>query len=157
VTDTLLPPADLSRRKPTHVLPNRTGCFRTPADSLLAFIPLRLFSAFAAYSNLYAHHAMKVAGNNLISGAKWEFDISLQEIMVFFGILIKMVLRPTPGQCYTTCWHDKNWHPYTRTMKLRRFIHIRAVFHFNDNSKMEGSSDAAFKVRRVFILCNCLK
>jgi hypothetical protein len=38
-------------------------------------------------------------------------------------------------------------------MTLRRFQQIRSVLHFNDNSNITGSNDAAFKVR----LLNCVK
>ena len=61
---------------------------------------------------------MSKNANNLISGANWNGDISINEMMVFFGILIKMTLRPMPGQPYENAWKDGGWHPYTPRMAL---------------------------------------
>jgi beta-lactamase regulating signal transducer with metallopeptidase domain len=130
------PPPDLSHKMETHLDPKYTAWFKSPIASLLSFIPLKLFTAFAVYSNMYAHTVMDSAGNNLISGARWTHDITLQEMMAFLGILLKMVLRPMTGKSYTKCWSDKRWHPYTSAMELRRFQQIRSVLHFNDNSKI---------------------
>ena len=143
-----LPPPNLSNRQSTHVDPKHTAHFKTPVSSFLAFLPIKLFNAFASYSNMYAHDVMEMEKRNCISGAKWDRDITLQEMMVFFGILLKMVLHPTPGRCYTKSWTDTNMHPYTKAMSLRRFQQIRSVLHFNDNSKANGSLDSAFKVRQ---------
>jgi len=63
---------------------------------MLAFIPLKIFNSIAHFSNLYAHTTMEQTENGNICGKKWESDITINEIMKFFGILIKMVLRPTP-------------------------------------------------------------
>jgi hypothetical protein len=145
-TGILPPPPDRSNRRPTHVTPALTGHFTTPISSFLAFIPMRIFNSIAYYSNLYAHQCIQNSGNANISGKRWDHDISLNEIMKFFGVLFKMVLRPTPGQSYQYCWNDPQWHPYTMFMRLRRFQQIRSVLHFNDNSSINGSHDAAFKV-----------
>jgi hypothetical protein len=75
-------------------------------------------------------------------------------MMVFFGILIKMVLRPTPGQSYVVAWKEPEWHPYTRIITLCRFQQIQSVLRVNDNTKMATSNDSLFKVRPVL---NCLK
>lgn len=145
------PPPDISKRRETHINPKFTGYFQTPISSFLAFIPLKMFNAFAIYSNKYAHESMAITNNNNISGARWTHDIDLQEMMTFFGILLKMVLRPMTGKSYTSCWGDKNWHPYTSAMELRRFQQIRSVLHFNDNSRIQGCRDAVFKVRPLKI------
>jgi hypothetical protein len=50
-----------------------------------------------------------------------------------FRILIKMVQDP-PRQV-VRIMEQPEWHPYTRSMTLRRFQQIRAVFHANDNTK----------------------
>jgi hypothetical protein len=145
-TGNLPPPPDCSNRRESHVTPSRTGVCATPISSFLAFIPLKIFSSIAFYSNLHAHHVVATSENGLVCGRKWEADISTNEIMKFFGILFKMALRPTPGQSYQFCWDDPQWHPYTGHMRLRRFQQIRSVLHFNDNANIDGSDDAAFKV-----------
>jgi hypothetical protein len=65
-----------------------------------------------------------------------------------------MVLRPTPGQSYTSAWKQPEWHLCTQRMTLCRFQQIRAVLHANDNTKMAASNDSLFKVCPVL---NCLK
>jgi hypothetical protein len=150
-TGNLPPPPDCSNRRASHVIPSKTGVFATPISSLLAFIPLKIFNSIAFYSNLYAHHIIETSESGNVSGKRWESDISINEIMKFFGILFKMVLRPTPGQSYPFCWNDTQWHPYTVHMRLRRFQQIRSVLHFNDNSNIDGSNDAAFKVSCIVL------
>ena len=151
-TGNLAAPPDRSKRSTTYVHPTLTGHFATPIQSLLAFIPLKIFNSIAHYSNLYAHNVIATSENGTVSGRKWESDITINEIMKFFGILFKMVLRPTPGQSYPSCWNDTQWHPYTVFMPLRRFQQIRSVLHFNDNSNIDGSNDAAFKVRYKIVV-----
>jgi hypothetical protein len=97
---------------------------------------------------------MATTGSKQISGAWWPVDISIAKMMAFFGRLIKMVLRPTPGQLYASAWKQPEWYPYTRSMTLCRFQQIQAVLHTNDNTKMSGSNDSLFKVCPVL---NCLK
>ena len=89
-----------------------------------------------------------------ISGNIWPSNITTKELLCFFGILFKMVFRPSPGQPYKFCWRDVQWHPYTATMLLTRFRQIRTVLHFNDPRKSGNSNDALYKVRP---LLNCLK
>jgi hypothetical protein len=148
------PPRGKSNRQPSVVKPESVGCFLSPLSSFLAFVPLKLLKSMVYFSNMYADSVMAKTGSKRISGARWHGDISIAEMMAFFGILIKMVLRPTPGQSYASAWKQPEWHPYTRSMTLRRFQQIRAVFHANDNTKMAGSNDSLFKVRPVL---NCLK
>jgi hypothetical protein len=136
------------------VKPGSVGCFRSPLSSFLAFVPLKVLKSMVYFSNMYADSVLVATESNHISGARWPGDISLAEMMAFFGILIKMVLRPTPGQSYVSAWKEPTWHPYTRNMPLRRFQQIRAVLHVNDNTKMAGSNDSLFKVRPFL---NCLK
>jgi hypothetical protein len=100
------------------------GCFLLPLSSFLAFVPLKLFKAMVHFSNLYASLVMATTGSMQISGAWWPGDISIAEMMAFFRILIKMVLRPTPGQSYTSAWKQPEWHLYTQSLTLLRFQQI---------------------------------
>ena len=115
VMGSLRPPPQLCSRKKSEVKADMTGFFETPLSSFLAFVPIKIFRSMATYSNQYAHLVMDddEEENMEISGARWHQDISLSEMMVFFGILFQMVLRPTPGQSYAACWKNSNWHPYT--------------------------------------------
>ena len=147
-------PGEKSNYGDTKVKAQHIRCFASPLSSLMAFVPMKIFKAMVYFSNIYAHGVMENNNTNTISGALWTNDVTLKEMMTFWGILIHMCLRPTPGQTYVSCWSNYSWHPYTRNMPLRRFQQIRSVLHLNDNSKMEGSSDQLFKVR---LLLNCLK
>ena len=153
---TLSPPTNISKRGHSEVRAERRGCFSTPLSSLFSFIPFKVFKTFVIYSNAYADHLMATSGKREISGARWNSDITIVELMTFFGLLFHMVLRPTHGKPYTSCWKDAGWHPYTKHMPLRRFQQIRCVLHFNfsDPSKKNKSKDALYKVRP---LLNCLK
>ena len=101
----------------------------------------------AYYSNKYSHEVIAANKNDHVSGANWNGDITINEMMTFWGILIKMTLRPMPGQPYEAAWRDPAWHPYTQYVRLRRFQKIRSVLHVNDNSNMHGSRDSLVKVR----------
>ena len=88
-------------------------------------------------------------------GRTWE-DITLKEFMTFFGILIEMTTRPTPGLSYFERWKNEKWHPYTSRMSIARFADIRSVLHMSELLE-EGQSppqDALFKIRP---LLNVLK
>ena len=153
---TLHPPINLSEKGKSFVKPELTGSFASPLLSFLAFIPSKVFKGIAIYSNAYAHRMIEKSGKNEIAGGKWTRDITLTEVMNFFGIRFHMTLRPTPGNDYTVCWGDQQWHPYTTYMSLRRFQQIRAVLHFNciEEDVATPIGDALFKVRP---LLNCLK
>ena len=85
-----------------------------------------------------------------ISGKPWTNDITIDELMTFFGIMIHMCLRPGPGTTYTECWADTNWHPYTKHMKCGRFQQIRSVLHVSDNNSPQAKTDSLWKVRHLF-------
>ena len=152
------PPPNISTNRKTQLKEGMEEHFRHPLPSLLAFIPMHIWKSICIYSNAYAHLELERCTQEgkprRICGATWAKDITLKELMVFFGILFKMTLRPTPGLGYEMAWQDTMWHPYTVHMPLRRFQQIRSVIHFNDNQYMKDSSDSLFKVRP---LLNSLK
>ena len=151
----LKPPATISQRGKSRVKPDRRGCFENPLSSFFSFVPLKMFRGICMYSNAYAHAVMRRTGKQEISGARWASDITLTEMMKFFGLLFHMVLRPTPGTSYPHCWTDPGWHPYTAHMALRRFQQIRSVLHFNYGmDESSNVNDALYKVRP---LLNCIK
>jgi len=82
-------------------------------------------------------------------------EITLHEILVFHGILIKMVLTPFTGRSYKYYW-SKNCpvkFPFTAKMSLRRFCQIRSVIAFNSidakSHKMEKKKDHLYKIRPI--------
>ena len=155
--DTLPPPPNISKRGDSRVKPEREGCFSSPILSLLAFIPFSMFKSITIYSNAYAHAVMKKSGKRTICGARWPADISINEMMKFFGLLFSMALRPTPGSPYTFCWSDPGWHPYTVHLSLRRFQQIRSVLHFNFTQLGDDRNKNRDALHKVRPLLNCLK
>jgi hypothetical protein len=107
------PPRGKFNRRPSVVKQVSVGCFLSPLSSFLTFVPLKLFKSMVYFSNIYANLVLAMTESKQISGALWPGDISIAKMMVFFGILIKMLLRPTPGQLYTSAWEQPEWHPYT--------------------------------------------
>ena len=154
--ESLSPPPNISKRGESQVKPERQGWFSSPILSFLAFIPFSMFKSITIYSNAYAHAVMEKSEKRTICGARWPADITINEMMKFFGLLFSMVLRPTPGSPYTSCWNDPGWHPYTIHLSLRRFQQIRSVLHFNLThlGKPNENWDALYKVRP---LLNCMK
>ena len=70
--------------------------------------------------------------------------------MTFIAILIKMTLRPTPGQRYTDAWNNIEWHPYCEWTSKARVIEIRSVLHMSEVGPAErNSKDSLFKIRPI--------
>ena len=109
------PPPNLSVNRTTKLKEDTEDRFMDPKVSLLAFIPIRVWKGICIYSNNYAHHCLKECkekGKSLhIYGVAWKNDITLSEMMHFFGMLWNMVLRPSPGLTYDVAWKDDLWHP----------------------------------------------
>ena len=81
---------------------------------------------------------------------KWVSDITIDELMTFWGVMIHMCLRPMPGRPYTSAWLYPEWHPYTIKMNLGRFRQIRSVLHISDNNHPQAKHDSLWKVRHLF-------
>ncbi len=147
------PPDDKANHVGTHIHKKYEKQFQTSIGSFLAFFPPKLFKTFVFYTNIHADLILKNKDDKKINNSIWR-PVKHEEMFIFFGILIKMVLRPTPGQDYTACWDDPNWHPYTKKMRRTRFKQIRSVIHFSDDTNIEDSNDSLHKVR---IVLNTLK
>jgi len=143
----LPPPPEFSQGRKSFIKPQYENMFNSPLGSLMAFLPLKLFVGITKWSNDYAHDIMGKTQQRVISGIYWREDITLPEMMMFWGILLKMALRPTPGQSYDESWQDPNWHPYTKDMSISRFRQIRAVLHLSDTRDRVLPHDALHKVR----------
>ena len=154
------PPLNVSKGMKTQLKEDKKTKFLTPLSSLLAFVPIEFWKLYLFRTNcqgkkLYIQKrdaAIKSSG--VYRQRPWK-NASLQEFMVFIGILIHMTTRPTPGQRYTDCWDNIGWHPYTCHMERVRFIDIRSALYMAEQ-KPKGfkSNDALFKLRA---LTNVLK
>jgi hypothetical protein len=120
----------------------------------LAFLPLSLWKKILVETNRKAHQEMKKIDNNLISGHVWKEDVSLQELMTFFGIMILSTLDPTPGRELAFLFQNPSKYPYTQSMTYLQFCQIKSCLHCNNNDESKDSNDYLFKVRP---LLNTLK
>jgi hypothetical protein len=86
-----------------------------------------------------------------ISGVRWHGDISIAEMMAFFGILIKMVLSIRTVVRIT--WSNQNG-THTPEYDITSIPANSTVFHANDNTKMAGSNDSCSKFVLFWIVWN---
>ena len=62
-------------------------------------------------------------------------DITIDELMIFYAIILQMAMKPFPGTRYTDCWKNENkiWWTTCNNMSKNRFQEIRASLHWCDN------------------------
>lgn len=124
--------------------------FVTPLSSFLALLPIEFWKLYVFQTNNYAHWKIAKEEKEGKSQQRVWKDVTLNEFMTFFGILMMMTVRPTPGLTYTECWNYPGWHPYTAYMDKSRFVAIRTVLHMSVKGvKEENSNDALYKVRPI--------
>jgi Transposase IS4 len=140
-------------REATFV-PGKEAYFTSPLSSFLAFIPMMFWDKLVYESNTYAEQRMREQGQRIISGAAWKAPISLNEMMCFFGLLIKFTCFQIHGRSYEAAWRFSAFHPYVSNMSLSRFRQIRSVLHLSDNEKAHTHVD---KLRKVRPLLSVLK
>ena len=156
----LNPPLNVSRGMKTKLIEEKRIHFVNPLSSFLAFVPLEFWKLYLFRTNTngryrYSEKLKKAARDNKeYHGRKWK-DLSMNEFMTFFGLLIDMALRPTPGKACIDRWDDPSWHPYVAKMDRHRFNEIRSVLYMSEILR-DGvtSTDALFKIRP---LLNSLK
>eukprot|EP00797_Seminavis_robusta_P022319 Sro354_g124780.2 (640) ;mRNA; r:32565-34484 len=123
-------------------------------------------TALTRESNNYANnHLLDKERKKKLCGGKWK-DISVKEMFVFLGILLKISMSPTDGggyrayfrkECETINYCNRidpmpiknsaGWaHEY---MSLTRFKQIRAAFHPEDKDMAAGTSDKCYQLRRA--------
>ena len=148
------PPPNIPIHVPTHIKEGCQKLFRTPLISLLQFIPIGMWLIMVKESNKYAHQVMdsqsQLSTQATISGRPWNSDITINELMTFFGVMIHMCIRPMPGRTYTEAWKYPDWQPYTKNMTCGRFRQIRSVLHVSDNNDSKSQEDSLWKVRHLF-------
>jgi hypothetical protein len=111
--------------------------------------------------NRYAAQKIKKrleAGNTkrprLLCGYKWK-DVTRQEIMTYFGILMYAMLYPQTGRRIREYWDSPYHNAWTKFMSRGRYVQLTSVLHFNDNNDEEGRArDSLHKIRP---LLNILK
>lgn len=128
--------------------------FTSPVHSLLQFIPIGMRMEMVKESNRYDHQLMdsqlQFDVHGTISGKPWMADITIDELMTFFGIMINMCIRPIPGRTYTEACNNIGCKPSTTHIKCGKFQQIRAVLHVSDNLHEQAKTDSLWKVRHLF-------
>ena len=132
--------------------------FRTEIESFLAFLPMSFWLHHLRETNKYmqmtfaTHDKTKEENRN----SNQYKDISLDELMIFYAIIIQMAVKPNPGEKYTQCWTKKNkvWWTACNNMSKTRFQEIRASLHWCDNGLRDHfvdretrKKDTLYKIR----------
>ncbi len=95
-------PPDIIDHGSTHLKSDfQAEFFSTPVQSMMRFLPIGIWIMIVKESNRYAYQEMAKSGNDRISGKRWNKDITISELMIFFGIMVHMTLRPMPGKSYS--------------------------------------------------------
>ena len=157
-------PSGLGIRPKTKIKGN-LSCFSTELDSLLAFLPLRYWVHHLVECNKYVaaflekkdrflfetctEEIYKIRSSRKFQGMKWK-PIKIDELMVFYAIIIQMACRPFPGKKFEECWnYTKDWFTNCEHMNKTRFKQIRAALHWSDNPHSHSKNDTLYKVRPI--------
>lgn len=157
---------------PSGILPNRKSYlkdqykhhFRNEIESFLAFLPIGFWIHHQGETNKYMRASMAKddqcdngSGSGSGSGSGHQCkDISIDELMIFYAIILQMAIKPFPGARYTDCWKNENkvWWTACNRMSKNRFQEIRASLHWCDNGlrhqfvdKETQKKDTLYKVR----------
>ena len=144
----LQPPVGLGFRPDTKIK-NNCSVFSSELESLLAFFPLQFWVYHLNECNRYVDEYLskKEQKTKKFVGANWK-PIVIDELMIFYAILLQMVCRPFPGKRYEECWDKtEDWFPNCKRMNKTRFKQIRAALHWCDNPHSKSSEDTLYKVR----------
>jgi len=128
---------------------------------MMSIFPLFFWDIIVNEINRYAAQKIKKrleAGNTkrprLLCGYKWK-DVTRQEIMTYFGILMYAMLYPQTGRRIREYWDSPYHNAWTKFMSRGRYVQLTSVLHFNDNNDEEGRArDSLHKIRP---LLNILK
>ena len=143
------PPAGLGNRPKTSIKHEYRYHFPTELDSLLAFLPVKFWVYHLNECNRYVEQCLKNkdSKNKVFNGMIWK-PININELMVFYAILIQMACRPYPGKRYEECWEfQKEWFSNCQKMNKTRFKQIRASLHWCNNPHSKSSQDTLYKIR----------
>jgi len=127
--------------------------FNTPLSSMMSISPLFFWDIIVNEINRYATQKIKKqleAGNTkrprLLCGYKWK-EVTRQEIMTYFGILMYAMLYPQIGRQIRENWDSPYHIAWTKFMSQGRYVQLTSVLHFNDNSDEEGCArDSLHKI-----------
>ena len=55
-----------------------------------------------------------------VAGRVWREWVDLDELMLFFALLLEFTLRPSPGKKREEYWSVPDWHPTVLLMTYER-------------------------------------
>jgi hypothetical protein len=140
--------------KTTTIKKGMESNFKSPLSSMMSVFPLFFWDIIVQEINRYAAQTVKMrleTGHTrrpkLICGYKWQ-DVTRQEIMTYFGILIYCMLYPQTGRRIRDYWDSPYHNAWTKFMTRGRYLQITCALHFNDNNDEEGRArDSLHKIR----------
>ena len=123
--------------------------FRSEIESLLAFLPVGFWLYHLKETNNYMKSSIEQkAEDGTEASSLSEFrEISFDELMIFYAIIIQMAMKPNPGSRYTESWKTENkvWYTACNHMSKNRFQEIRAALHWCDNRLKDQCVDSTTK------------
>ena len=139
-------PINLATDLKTELKAEHARKFSRPLSSFLSFFPIEFWKIVVVRTNEYARWRISVEKNFPYPEFK---DTYIKEMIIFFSLLLRMTLSPTPGRSFATNWR------YGNKMSLNRFKQLRAAFYLAEKGVPENESkDALYRVRP---LLNVLK
>ena len=141
-------PAGIATRPKSHIKPEFSkNKFRNEIESFLAFLPLEFWVYHLLQTNKKVEDEMILEGKSTFYGSKWK-PITINELMIFYAILMQMSCRPSPGKNFVDCWkYKQEWFTNCNHMTVSRFKIIKAALHWNDDNFSSNTKDTLYKIR----------
>jgi hypothetical protein len=152
---TLKPPPYKLAKKGASLRPETADLFDSPIHSLMAYTPVSWYKKLVYETNKYA--ITKYDKENQGFGkfklrSMYYKRVSIREMLVFHGVLIKMMLHEEKGRDYTYYWSQsqRGRHSFTSIMSLKRFEQIRATLSFNTHVDQSATKkDCLWRIRPI--------
>jgi hypothetical protein len=147
------------KNKSTSVKADCHHFFQSPVSSMMAIFPLVFWNIIVREIDRYATRKIKrqveqkvTKRPRLICGYKWQ-DVTLQEVVTYFGLLMYGMLFPKTGRRMRDSWESPYQNAWTKYMSKGRYLQITSVLHFNDNTDEVGKSrDSLHKIRPLLTI-----
>jgi hypothetical protein len=140
-------PLDMMEPTPATIPDQHKHLFATPVDAMFAVLPYTFWESMTFEVNRYAGQCLDKNPKKLIVGYKWT-PVTVQEMLVFFAILILFMMYPQTGRRMRDAWSDPDRNPWMTHMSKAHILQICSTLHFNDNSDSEGTAnDSLYKIR----------
>ena len=89
----------------TYLISQYHEKFRSEIESLLAFLPVGFWLYHLKKNNdMKSSIKQKSEDGTDTSSLTESREISFDELIIFYAIIIQMAMKPNPGSRYTECW-----------------------------------------------------